>query len=117
MHFNFCSFLSILSYLLISSVESLANIAKFKAKKTDKPKVNPHLHSPAHLLADELSVKLNDRKHFAFYLKMAVLYNHDYLRSLAGQIMENKNAKTPGRLFAYLIKKNNSEKLNKIDKI
>jgi hypothetical protein len=61
-------------------------------------------------LADELCQKLNDKKHFAFYLKMAVLYNHDYLRNLAGQIMENKNAKTPGRLFAYLIKKNNQEK-------
>lgn len=90
-------------------MESLGNIAKFAKKKSEKPKVNPHLHSPNHLLADELSVKLNDKKHFAFYLKMAVLYNHHYLRNLAGQIMENKNAKTPGRLFAYLIKKNNTE--------
>ena len=91
-------------------MESLGNIAKFKAIKGAKPKKNVHLHSPAHLLADELSVKLNDRKHFAFYLKMAVLYDHEYLRFLAGQILENKNAKTPGRLFAYLIKKNNLEK-------
>lgn len=110
-------------------MESLGNIVKFSQKKTIKSsaftkavednqllkyknktvKVNPHLHSPNHLLADELSLKLNDKKHFAFYLKMAVLYNHDYLRNLAGQIMENKNAKTPGRLFAYLIKKNNTE--------
>ncbi len=91
-------------------MESFRKIAKFEKKKTEKQKPSPHLHSPNHLLADELSVKLNDKKHFAFYLKMAVLYNHDYLRSLAGQIMENKNAKTPGRLFAYLIKKNNQEK-------
>lgn len=91
-------------------MESLGKIAKFEQRKALKPKVNVHLHSPAHLLADELSIKLNDKKHFAFYLKMAILYNHDYLRNLAGQIMENKNAKTPGRLFAYLIKKNNSEK-------
>ncbi len=110
-------------------MESLGNIAKFSQKKSNKSsvftkagddgqllkyknktvKVNPHLHSPAHLLADELSIKLNDKKHFTFYLKMAVLYNHDYLRNLAGQIMENKNAKTPGKLFAYLIKKNNVE--------
>ncbi|HYV33444.1 MAG TPA: hypothetical protein VE973_01170 [Candidatus Limnocylindria bacterium] len=91
-------------------MESLGKIAKFSQKKSDKPKINPHLHSPNHLLADELSIKLNDRKHFAFYLKMAVLYNHDFLRNLAGQIMENKNAQTPGRLFAYLIKKHNQEK-------
>lgn len=97
-------------------MEAIGNIAKFKAKNQEKPKVNKHLHSPNHLLADELSVKLNDKKHFTFYLKMAVLYNHDYLRNLAGQITENKNVETPGRLFAYLIKKNNLERLNKNDK-
>ena len=91
-------------------MESFSKIAKFEQKKAGKPKVNSHLHSPNHLLADELSQKLNDRKHFAFYLKMAVLYNHDFLRGLAGQIMESKTAKTPGRLFAYLIKKNNQDK-------
>lgn len=90
-------------------MESLGNIAKFKQKKTAKAKADVHLHSPSHLLADELSVKFNDRKHFAFYLKMAVLYNHDYLRGLAGQILESKTVKTPGKLFAYLIKKNNLE--------
>lgn len=88
-------------------MEHLGKIAKFSSAKPNK---DTHLHSPAHLLADELCQKLNDKKHFGFYLKMAVLYNHDYLRSLAGQIMENKNAKTPGKLFAYLIKKKNQEK-------
>jgi hypothetical protein len=90
-------------------MEALKNIVKSTGKNI-RPKKNVHLHSPAHLLADELCQRLNDKKHFAFYLKMAVLYNHDYLRGLAGQILENKNAKTPGRLFAYLIKKNNLEK-------
>ena len=90
-------------------MESLGKIAKLSSKAGKKPKVNIHLHSPNHLLADELSVKLNDRKHFAFYLKMAVLYNHDFLRNLAGQIMESKNVETPGKLFAYLIKKHNQQ--------
>jgi len=88
-------------------MESLGKIAKSLSKAAKKPKVDPHLHSPNHLLADELANKLNDRKHFAFYLKMAVLYNHDFLRNLAGQILENKNVETPGKLFAYLIKKHN----------
>lgn len=79
-------------------------------KNQKKYKKNPHLHSPNHLLADELSVKLSDKKHFAFYLKMAVLYDHNFLRRLAGEILENKNVKTPGKLFAYLIKKYNQEK-------
>lgn len=70
-----------------------------------------HLHSPAHVLADELSVKLSDRKHFAFYLKMAVTHDHNLLRRLAGEVMEQK-AKKPGALFAFLIKKYNAENRN-----
>lgn len=90
----------------------MESLKDFVPKKQVKVKKNPHIHSPAHLLADELCLKFNDKKHFAFYLKMAVLYDHNYLRGLAGQIMENKNVETPGRLFAYLIKKNNLEKKN-----
>ena len=68
-----------------------------------------HIHSPAHALADELSAKLNDRKNFGFYLRMAGLYDHNVLRTLAGSVLENKSTKKPGALFAYLIKKHNAE--------
>jgi hypothetical protein len=88
-------------------MEPIGKIARVPQRK---PKANPHLHSPAHLLADELCNLLNDKKHFGFYLKMATLYDHGFLRSLAGQVLEGKNVKTPGRLFAYLIKKANLEK-------
>lgn len=88
----------------------MGKIAKFNREKLAKPKANPHLHSPAHLLADELCQKLNDKKHFGFYLKMATLYDHNWLRGLAGQVLEGKNVATPGRLFAYLIKKYNHER-------
>ncbi len=104
------SFLFSFIMMYNQTMESLGKIAKSLSKAQKKPKTNPHLHSPNHLLADELSIKLNDRKHFAFYLKMAVLYNHDFLRNLAGQIAESKTVQTPGRLFAYLIKKHNQEK-------
>jgi hypothetical protein len=90
-------------------MQSLGKIAKFEQRQTSKPKKNPHLHSASHLLADELSIKLNDRKHFAFYLKMAVLYDHNWLRSLAGQVLEAKDVQSPGRLFSYLVKKHNQE--------
>lgn len=60
-------------------------------------------------MADELSQRLSDPKHFGFYLKMAGLYDHNVLRRLAGEVLENKNVKTPGKLFAYLIKKRNEE--------
>lgn len=89
-------------------MESISKIVKVHGKtKTQEVKVNKHLHSPAHLLADELCNKLNDKKHFGFYLKMATLYDHNMLRNLAGTVLESKNVTTPGRLFAYLIKKNN----------
>ena len=84
-----------------------------KSRPASKPKKDAHLHSPAHLLADELSQKFNDKKHFGFYLKMAGLYDHAWLRGLAGQVLESKSVKTPGRLFAFLIKKNNLENRNK----
>ena len=91
-------------------MESIGKIAKFNRKSAKV--ANKHLHSPAHLLADELSVKLNDKKHFGFYLKMAVTYDHNFLRKLMGEILENKNVQTPGKLFADLIKKHNLEKNN-----
>lgn len=68
-----------------------------------------HIHSPAHALADELSNKLSDKKHFGFYLKLAVTNDHNLLRSLAGQVLESKTTRKPGALFAYLIKKHNAE--------
>lgn len=85
-------------------------IGSLKHLRPGKAQKNRYLHSPSHLLADELSKKLNDTKRFGFYLKLATQYNHDFLRSLAGRILEQKNVKTPGKLFAYLIKKNNQEK-------
>ena len=93
-------------------MESVGKIAKFSSAK---PKKDAHLHSPAHLLADELSQKFNDKKHFGFYLKMATLYDHQWLRKLCGEVLESKAVKTPGKLFAYLIKKRNEELKAKYD--
>ncbi len=90
-------------------MESIGKIARKSLSGTAKLKVNPHLHSPAHLLAEELSTKFNDRKHFALYLGMATKYSHEYLRRIMGEILENKNIQTPGKLFSYLVKKNNLE--------
>ena len=91
-------------------MEPISASSKLQRKPIQK---NKFLHSPNHLLADELSLKLADTKHFGFYLKMATMYDHNVLRRLAGQIMENKNAKTPGKLFAFLIKKQNEEDKSK----
>lgn len=74
-----------------------------------KDRPDSHLHSEAHVLADELTNKLNDKKHFGFYLKMALTYDHSLLRRLLGEVLESKSTKKPGALFAYLIKKHNAE--------
>ena len=88
-------------------MESLAKIAKFDRKKQAKP--DTHLHSPTHLLADELSVKLNDRKHFALYLGMAKKHDHQFLRKVLGEVLEAREVKNAGRLFSFLVKKYNLE--------
>ena len=75
-------------------------------KREFKKKKEQHIHSPAHALADELANKLADSKHFGFYLKMATTLDHNYLRRLAGEVLESKTTKNPGALFAYLVKKN-----------
>ncbi len=101
-----------MSFLFIYFVESLGKITKKLSKGVVKPKTNPHLHSPAHLLAEELSVKFNDRKHFALYLGMATRHSHEFLRKIMGDVLEGKTVQTPGKLFSYLVKKSNQEQKN-----
>ena len=92
-------------------MESIGKIVTVRGKsKPQKVEVNKYLHSSAHLLAEEMCQKFNDKKHFGFYLKMATTFDHNFLRGLMGQILENRNVKTPGKLFAYLIKKQNLQK-------
>jgi hypothetical protein len=93
-------------------MDSLKNISQ---NKQFPRKRDPHLHSPAHVLADELATRLNDRKHFGFYLKMAITHHPAVLRKICGQVLESQNVKTPGRLFAYLIKELNQETIKKDD--
>ena len=85
-------------------------IGKLPPRRLEKGKKNPHLHSPSHLLADELSKRLRDPKHFGFYLKMSTLYDHNWLRKLCGEVLEAQSVRNPARLFAFLIKKHNAEK-------
>ncbi len=87
-------------------MDSFSSLAKKTPRKIKK---DPYLHGPNHLLADELSKLLRDTKHFGFYLKMATQNDHHFLRKLAGEVMESKTVNSPGKLFAYLIKKHNLE--------
>ncbi|MDB4940149.1 MAG: hypothetical protein JWO40_574 [Candidatus Doudnabacteria bacterium] len=78
---------------------------QLKKRFATNPQKSQYLHSPNHLLADELSQKLNEPGRFGFYLKMAEKYDHGILRRIAGEVTENGKAKKPGALFAFLIKK------------
>ena len=85
-------------------MESLGKIAKSTPKLSAKAKPDSHLHSPAHLLADELSVKLNDRKHFALYLGMAMRHDHQLLRKIMGEVLESKtNSVSPFSIKMYVL--------------
>ncbi len=89
-------------------MESIGKIVKVKGKSKGV-KIDVHLHSPAHVLADELSHKLKDERHFALYLGMAMKHDHNVLRKILGDVLEGKNVQNPGKLFAYLVKKYNAE--------
>lgn len=78
-------------------------------KRVKRPKIDQHLHSSAHVLADDLSAKFSDKKHFGFYLKTALTNDHNLLRRIAGQVLESK-PKNPGALFSYLLKKEHEAK-------
>lgn len=81
---------------------------ELKKKFSEAPKKSQYLHSENHVLADELSKKLNEPKRFGFYLRMAQKYDHQVLRRIAGEVLEG-NAKNPGALFAFLVKKEHSD--------
>ncbi len=75
-------------------------------------KKSPYLHSKDHVLADDLSQRLAEPKRFGFYLRMAKKYNHEFLRNIAGRVLEG-SAKKPGALFAFLVKKEAEVNKNK----
>ena len=79
-----------------------------------KPKRDPHLHSPSHVLADELTRMFGEPKRFGFYLGIASRHDHAVIRRIAGEIME-KPVENPGALFAYKIKQHNLEKKERND--
>jgi hypothetical protein len=85
---------------------------KLKAKLSQKPKKDTHLHSADHVLADELSRKFGEPRRFGFYLKMATTHSHSVLRRIAGEVGESGKAKKPGALFAFLVKKENNGPAN-----
>jgi hypothetical protein len=101
------AFLRAISYNVAMEINE-----NLKNKFSKKPSKSQQLHSPSHLLADEFSKKFKEPHRFGFYLKMALTYDHNVLRRIAGTVSET-NAKKPGALFAFLIKKHAEEQNQK----
>lgn len=91
--------------ILLEYMDALFDPHKFDQLKRRGVQHKRFLHSPAHLVADELSVLFNDKRHFGFYLKLAETHNHDFLRKIAQEVKEQRNVKNPARLFVFLVKK------------
>lgn len=51
----------------------------------------------------EIAVILRDMKHKSLYIKLAKEHNPDMLLSLAKQVMEKRDVKTPGAYFMKLV--------------
>jgi len=60
-------------------------------------KKNKHLHSPEHVLADDLSREMRESKKFAAYLGIAKLYHESDLRGLAKYIIAKKELEPKNR--------------------
>ncbi len=65
-----------------------------------------HLHTRAHVLADDLSKMMTEPKRFAAYLGLAELYYEDDLRALARRVLEKSDLprEARGKYFFAAIK-------------
>jgi len=75
------------------------NIKELIAGKISKKKGG--LNHPNNLLADDLARELRDPKGFGFYLHVAKVYPHDYLRQIMAESKEKDN---PPAWFRWRIK-------------
>lgn len=75
-------------------------------KRSVKP--NRHLHSPAHVLADEITTAFGEKKLFARYLGVILRTGEAKARAIFRTIRQD-GAKEPGKLFMYLCKKSQGE--------
>jgi hypothetical protein len=74
------------------------------AKRDQRAKPNPKLHSEAHMLADEISSTFGERKRFAMYLGVIKRVGSAQARQIFRQLqLEGKGHL--GKLFMYLCSK------------
>ena len=80
-------------------------------KRSIKP--NKNLHSPAHVLADEITVAFGEPKLFGRYLGVILRTGVGRSRAIFRTIQQDGGAKEPGKLFMFLCKKSLDERVKK----
>ena len=66
---------------------------------------NKRLHSPAHVLADEISLAYGERKRFAMYLGVINRVGVETARGVFRRLQQEKAGENNGKLFMYLCRK------------
>ena len=66
---------------------------------------NKKLHSPAHLLADEITTTFGERKRFAMYLGVINRVGVEKARGIYRRLIQEKGALNHGKLFMFLCRK------------
>lgn len=72
------------------------------SRRSMKP--NRHLHSPAHVLADEVTTAFGEKKLFARYLGVILRVGEPEARAIFRTIRQD-GANEPGKLFMFLCRK------------
>ena len=73
---------------------------------------NKNLHSPAHVLADEITAAFGEKKLFGRYLGVILRVGVGRARAIFRTIQQD-GAKEPGKLFMFLCKKSMDDRAKK----
>lgn len=82
------------------------------SKRAVKP--NKNLHSPAHVLADEITKAFGEQKLFGRYLGVILRVGVVRARTIFRTIRQD-GAKEPGKLFMFLCKKSLDDRTKEIN--
>ncbi len=86
----------------------MENISKVLKKKV-QPKQNKNIYSDIHYWTDVISSAFGEKKKFAMYLGIIKRIGVEEAKRIFAEIQDSK-AKSPGKLFVWMAKRENIEK-------
>ncbi len=75
------------------------------AKRSKRTEPDVHLHSAAHVLADEISTAFGERQRFAMYLGVINRVGVEKARRIYRRLQQENKDGHLGKLFMYLCRK------------